>query len=102
MTREVRFRDMERYGFGPNVMKKTKICAKCGQISKKSAIICQSCKALLPRGTLYDRYRSQHPCCSKCGTVLANDAKYCPQCGKQINAECQKHTQGGKHEKKAF
>ena len=35
MTRDSRFRNLEQFGFGPNVMKKTKICAKCGQIAKQ-------------------------------------------------------------------
>ena len=35
MTKEVYFRNLAQYGFGPNVMKKIKICPKCGQIEKK-------------------------------------------------------------------
>ncbi|MBE6710781.1 MAG: zinc ribbon domain-containing protein [Clostridia bacterium] len=81
MTRESRFRNLEQFGFGPNVMKKTKICAKCGQIAKTGTFFCRRCGAFLPRETLYDRYRRQHACCTGCGTVLTKDAKYCPHCG---------------------
>lgn len=81
MMQESRFRNLEQYGFGPNVMKKTKICAKCGQISKTGAFFCRACGAFLPRETLFDRYRRQHTCCSRCGTVLTKDANYCPHCG---------------------
>ena len=35
MTKEIHFRNLEQFGFGPNVMKKTKVCPKCGQIAKK-------------------------------------------------------------------
>jgi hypothetical protein len=38
MTKEIHFRNLERFGFGPNVMKKIKICPKCGQIAKKRFI----------------------------------------------------------------
>ena len=35
MTKEIYFRNLEQFGYGPNVMKKTKVCPKCGQIAKK-------------------------------------------------------------------
>ena len=91
MTKEIYFRNLEQYGFGPNVMKKTKVCPKCGQIAKKSSFFCRSCGAFLPRETLYDRYRRQHTCCVGCGTVLTKDAKYCPHCGlkTRLNAACE-------------
>ena len=31
--------------------------------------------------TLYDHYRRQHRCCTECGTVLTDDARFCPYCG---------------------
>lgn len=83
MTQEPRFKELERFGFGPNVMKKTRICKKCGQISKTGFIFCHACGAFLPRKTLYDLYRRQHSCCTGCGTVLTDDANYCPHCGKK-------------------
>jgi len=83
MAREIRFRNLEQFGFGPNVMKKTKVCTKCGQIAKTGTILCRTCGAFLPRETLYDRYKRRHTCCIWCGTVLTDDAKYCPQCGKK-------------------
>lgn len=88
MTQESRFRNLERFGFGPNVMKKIKICQKCGQIATKGSFFCRTCGAFLTRETLYDRYRRQHICCTGCGTVLTKDAKYCPHCGlkTQLNA----------------
>ena len=51
MTKEIHFRNLEQYGFGPNVMKKIKVCPKCGQIAKKGAFFCRSCGAFLPRET---------------------------------------------------
>jgi len=86
MTKEIHFRNLEKFGFGPNVMKKIKICPKCGQISKKGSLFCRSCGAFLTRETLYDHYRRQHRCCPECDTVLADDSRYCPNCGKQISS----------------
>lgn len=93
MTEEIHFRNLEQFGFGPNVMKKIKICPKCGQIAKKGSFFCRSCRAFLPRETLYDQYRRQHLCCADCGTVLTKDAKYCPRCGNQIPPNYKKATQ---------
>lgn len=81
MTQGIRFKNLEQFGFGPNVMKKTKICTKCGQIAKSGSILCRNCGAFLPRETLYDSYRRKHKCCTGCGTILTEDSKYCPHCG---------------------
>ncbi|MBQ3064777.1 MAG: zinc ribbon domain-containing protein [Clostridia bacterium] len=81
MTKEIYFRNLEQFGFGPNVMKKMKICPKCGQIAKKGSLFCRSCKAFLTRETLYDHYRRRHRYCTGCDTVIASDARYCPHCG---------------------
>ena len=86
MTQEIYFRNLEQFGFGPNVMKKIKICPKCGQIAKKGTFFCRSCGAFLTRETLYDHYRRQHRCCPECDTVLTADSLYCPNCGKQISS----------------
>ncbi len=86
MTKEIHFRTLERFGFGPNVMKKTKVCPKCGRIAKKSAFFCRGCGAFLSRETLYDRYRRQHRCCPDCDTVLTADSQYCPHCGKPLSS----------------
>jgi len=81
MTTEIHFRNLEQFGFGPNVMKKIKVCPKCGQMAKKGSFFCRSCGAFLTRETLYDHYRRQHCCCPECDTVLAADSQYCPNCG---------------------
>ncbi len=81
MIKEIHFRNLEQFGFGPNVMNKIKICPKCGQISKKGSFFCRSCGAFFTRETLYDHYRRQHRCCAGCGTVLTADARFCPYCG---------------------
>ena len=87
MTNEIHFRNLEQFGYGPNVMKKIKVCKKCGQIAKKGSLFCRSCGSLLTRGTLYDHYLRQHRRCSECGTVLTKDAKYCPHCGTKTHIE---------------
>jgi len=87
MTQKVRFKNLERYGFGPNVMKKLRICPRCGQAVKTRADICPECGERLPRDTLFDHYKRQHQCCPDCDTVLAPDSLYCPHCGRAVGYE---------------
>ena len=42
-TEKLRYRNMEDFGFGPNVMKKTKVCARCGKMVKANAKTCPEC-----------------------------------------------------------
>ena len=84
MTWNLKFHQLEEYGFGPNVMKKTKVCRKCGKLIHRHVFFCPECRAWLTRETLYDLYRRQHKTCTFCGTVLTADAKYCPHCGQRI------------------
>ena len=84
MTQELRFKNMEEFGFGPNVMKQTKVCPQCGQVIKAAASYCFDCGAKLPAETLYDRYKQRHLCCPVCDTVLTSGVQYCPNCGTRI------------------
>lgn len=84
MTQEHRFKIMEEFGFGPNVMKNTKVCEACGQVVKADASFCPGCGAELSGETLFDRYRQGHTCCPACDTVLPDDARFCPRCGVQL------------------
>lgn len=94
---KIRYRNMEDFGFGPNVMKKTKICAKCGRMAEANARTCPECGERLSGETLFDRYKRQHKCCPDCDTVLTEDAKYCPHCGIQIISNHQKT-----HQRRSF
>ena len=85
MTEKTKNIQLEQYGFGPNVMKKTKVCLKCGQLSRKRSMICTQCGSWLPFATLFDSYKRRHPCCPQCSTILTADTKYCPHCGQLIN-----------------
>ena len=84
MTQAVRFQNMEHYGFGPNVMKKNKVCKKCGKLVVANMKSCPECGERLPRETLFDSYKQRHKCCSHCDTVLPSNSMYCPHCGKKI------------------
>jgi len=90
-----RYKNMEDFGYGPNVMKKTKVCAKCGQMVKANAVVCPECGERLSRETLFDRYKRQHQCCPDCDTVLAPDSHYCPNCGKQVLRKAAGYEKGG-------
>ena len=35
-TEQLRYRNMEDFGYGPNVMKKTKVCPKCGKATREA------------------------------------------------------------------
>ena len=57
MTEDLRFKTMEEFGFGPNVMKHTKVCAQCGQAVNTEAADCPNCGEKLPGET----HRQIHP-----------------------------------------
>ncbi len=82
--RRSRFEQLAKFGFGPNVMKQTRICPNCETLVSGSAKACPRCKKRLPEITLLTLYEEQHPVCPDCGTVLSDDVQYCPQCGKCI------------------
>lgn len=90
MTQKVRFRNLERFGFGPNVMKKLRVCPRCGQTVKSRADICPDCGERLPNETLFDRYKRKHLSCPDCDTVLTSDAMYCPNCGSMVTKKGEK------------
>lgn len=43
MMQKVRFKDLENYGLGPNIIRRTKICSTCGQVAKSGSFFCQAC-----------------------------------------------------------
>lgn len=84
MTAKAKLDWLEQCGYGPNVMKRTKVCPNCGTMVSHKYSICPECGIRLLTKTLFDRYREKHICCDKCGTVLRNDSRYCPHCGRQL------------------
>ena len=80
----IRQANMERYGFGPNVMKNIRICSECGTSAAVSERKCRECGAKLPRETLFQQYRKRHKYCAHCDTVVAEDVQFCPECGTRI------------------
>ena len=84
MTQKLRFKNLERFGFGPNVMKKNKVCPRCGRLVGAKLRFCPDCNEKLPSETLFDRYKRRHLCCSHCDTILAPGSRYCPTCGKPV------------------
>lgn len=84
MTAKARLSWLEKCGYGPWIMRQTKVCPHCGTVVSKGCSACPDCGMRLIGKTLYDRYRERHVCCDKCGTVLAADSRYCPHCGRQL------------------
>ncbi len=84
MTVKAKWEQLERYGFGPNVMKRTRVCPSCGRMVTNTCSSCPDCGMRLMKKTLWDRYRERHMCCDRCGTVLAVDSRYCPHCGRAL------------------
>lgn len=87
MTAKSKISWLEKCGYGPNVMKCTKVCPSCGAIVRGKHASCPECGMRLLAKTLYDRYRERHVCCDRCGTVLAADSRYCPHCGRSLYEE---------------
>ena len=83
-TEMLRYNQMEEYGYGPNVMRKNKVCNTCGRIASAKLHSCPACGDVLPSETLFDRYKRHHTCCADCDTVLAPGSLYCPNCGKAV------------------
>jgi len=83
----IRQESMAQYGFGPEAMKKVKVCTKCGQPSPSGQQFCTECGYRLPEKTLYEVYKERHKCCPTCDTVLSDTMGYCPQCGTKIETE---------------
>ena len=75
---------MKQLGFGPEVMKQTKVCPACGTTAGADETECFRCGADLPQETLFDLYKSRHQSCAQCGTVVARTSTYCPECGAQL------------------
>ena len=76
--------NMKRFGFGPEVMKQTKVCPVCGATADADESECFCCGADLPGETLFDLYKSRHQYCDHCGTVVSNTSEYCRSCGAQL------------------
>lgn len=80
----IRQESMEQYGFGPQTMKKMKVCISCGYVSATSEKFCRECGAELPIKTLFQCYKEKHKYCKNCQTIVADNTEYCPQCGHKI------------------
>ena len=92
---EDRRASMEKYGFGPETMRRTRICPVCSRATTAEGPCCPSCGAVLPGETLYDRYRREHPCCPCCGAVLRTLQGFCPHCGARLKKEPMEEDRGG-------
>lgn len=84
MTQKMKLQELEHYGFGPNVMRKTKLCPACGTLVTDGVAQCPKCREALPELTLFAWYAGQHSTCAYCRTLLSADAQYCPQCGRRV------------------
>ena len=76
-----RQQNMEHYGFGPDAMKKLRVCTVCGTAAPPGKHFCIECGHRLPDKTLYDLYLERHKVCPVCRAVLADEMEFCPQCG---------------------
>jgi RNA polymerase subunit RPABC4/transcription elongation factor Spt4 len=84
MQENMRQESMKQYGFGPAAMRNIRICAECGMPAEASERKCRECGAKLPRETLFQQYKKRHCFCSRCDTVVAGDAEFCPECGTRV------------------
>ncbi len=79
-----KFVELETFGFGPNVMKRKKVCSGCNHIIDIEEKTCPLCGIVLNNKTLYDLYKQMHSCCPDCDTVLTEGARFCPHCGTKL------------------
>lgn len=84
MTQKLRFKNLEKFGFGPNVMKKNKVCPRCARLVGARLSVCPDCNEKLSIETLFDRYKRWHLSCDVCDTVLAPDSRFCSNCGAAV------------------
>lgn len=84
---QTHFEEIAQYGFGPEVMKRLKICEGCGEQAHGQTTHCSSCGRALPEKTLYELYRMGHRLCPCCGTVIPADGDFCPHCGRPYPRE---------------
>lgn len=77
----IRLNNMEQHGFGPDVMKRIKICALCGKSAEVSDTICEVCGEPLPQESVFQQYKKRHLYCPRCETVVPSHTQFCPQCG---------------------
>lgn len=82
--RALRQIQLMEYGFGPDVMRLTKVCPHCGKGNPSDCGTCADCGAALGDETLLDLYRSRHPCCPGCGIAVTRAAVFCPDCGTRL------------------
>ena len=83
-TEILRTESMKLYGFGPEIMKRTRVCTQCGTATTSDTKNCAVCGAILPKETLYDLYSMRHLRCPYCHAVLKDLSNFCPQCGKKL------------------
>ncbi len=76
--------NMANYGFGPDAMKKIKVCRKCGEAADAQEQFCRTCGTRLPEETLFDIYKAEHLICERCATVISETAHFCPKCGEKV------------------
>lgn len=77
----------EYYGFGLGIMKRIKVCVRCGASEPSGRYSCRQCGARLPEQTLFQRYQQMHKKCPVCDTVLTAAMKFCPHCGVKLEEE---------------
>lgn len=87
MLEAIRLANMEENGFGPDVMKKVKVCEHCGVRSPVRARYCTACGNLLPVESVFEQYKKRHTYCVSCDLVVPQEARFCPQCGREIRKE---------------
>ncbi len=78
---------LEEYGFGPNVIKKNKVCSDCGAVVSSEFENCNICGTLLPKDTLFVKYVSLHKVCQVFNCVVKDDSHLCPQCGNVLSED---------------
>jgi predicted amidophosphoribosyltransferase len=72
--------------FGPDAMRRVKVCPGCGAAASADKRRCPVCGARLPGETVYQTWISRQPRCGGCGAPVSPADHYCPRCGARLPA----------------
>ena len=81
---QTRLDGLRHFGYGPETMKRIKVCGNCHEGNDASENFCTRCGHRLPEKTLFFIYQQMHPYCPVCGTVAPDHALYCPSCASKL------------------
>lgn len=82
--------------FGTDVMKRLKVCPRCGRMASAKQHVCPECGGRLPQSNLFQLYQKRHRLCPVCDTALSDSMRFCPHCGAKTSTNAFLNEKGRK------